>query len=139
MKLKLRESVRFNALEGITFTEDEDIIFYFVEGQCNALAWEIHKLTGFSLGIYTDSPLGSDYSAHAYAYTSDGLILDIRGIQTFDKFKLDWPWLHLTHRFSSSKEFEKEMTTWNNVTHYTKDRRAKEWAKRIVAQLHDDS
>jgi hypothetical protein len=119
-----------------TFTEDQDVIDYFTQGQCNALAWEIHKLTGFSLGLYTDAPVGQiDYSGHAFLYTSDGLILDIRGIQEFDVFKKDWYWLHTVHRFLRSEDYELEMALWENKIHYTRDKYAKKWAKYIVSLL----
>lgn len=120
----------------IKFTEDQDVIDYFTQGQCNALAWEIHKLTDFSLGIYTDAPAGDpDYGGHAFVYTSDGLVLDIRGVQEFDVFSQDWPWLSYVHRFMKSSDYELEMTLWSNTIHYTKDKYAKQWAKYIVSLL----
>lgn len=124
------------APDQIRFTKDEDVIEYFTQGQCNALAWEVHKLTGYSLGLYTDEPVGQpDYGGHAFVYTSDGLILDIRGIQTFDEFKEDWPWLSYVHRFMTAADYELEMVLWENRIHYTRDRRAKRWARLIVDML----
>lgn len=117
----------------LKFTEDESVIAYFTEGQCNALAYELHKLTRFTLAIISDYPVGQDdYGGHAFLIDSDAHAIDIRGRQPIDDFWKDWTYFSHIHRFHTLKEYEKEMSLWDNKIHYTKDREAKRWAKLIV-------
>ncbi len=118
------------------FTDDQSVIEYFTEGQCNALAWELHKLTGWTLAIISDYPVGQeDYAGHAFVIDSDAYAIDIRGKQHLDDFWRHWRFLTHIYRFHTSKEYEKEMVLWHNKIHYTKDREAKMWARLIVDML----
>lgn len=119
-----------------SFTDDAEILEYFSEGQCNALAWEIHKLTGWTLALVSDMPVGSpDYCGHAFVIDSDARAVDIKGRRLLSSLRKDWDFcLHL-HRFMSLAEYEREMTLWDNVIHYTKDKKAKLWARHIVDTL----
>jgi len=124
-------------LEGLRFTEDEEIIQYFTRGQCNALAYELNRLKGYSLGICSSSAGGEDdFGAHAFCYTSDGLVIDIRGVQHFADFRMDWLYFPFVTRYTLS-DYHKEMRFWKNDTHYTQDRFARKWAKIIVDILED--
>jgi hypothetical protein len=118
------------------FTNDQSVIAYFTEGQCNALAYELHKLTGWSLAIISDAPVGQrDYGGHAFVFDSDAQVIDIRGRQPLDVFWKDWTFLPLIHRFHTRKEYEYEMQLWENNIPYTRDREAKQWARLIVDML----
>ncbi len=120
----------------ISFGADQDTIEYFTLGQCNALAYELHKLTDWSLVIISDAPVGQeDYGGHAFVMDSDANAVDIRGRQDLDTFWKDWTFFSHTHRFINLKEYEQEMILWENKIHYQRDRRAKQWARLIVDML----
>jgi hypothetical protein len=119
----------------LTFTDDEDVIAYFTEGQCNALAYEIHLLTGWTLALISDLPARSeDYCGHVFIIDSDGLAVDIEGIENLATFreKDKWSWMPYIYRFFSLSEFQMEMGPWDNQIHYTRDKEAKKWARIIV-------
>jgi hypothetical protein len=120
----------------VTFTDDADVIEYFTHGQCNALAWEIHKLTGWTIALVSDLPAGSeDYMGHAFVIDSDGFAIDIEGKRPLDEIREQWDFLPCIHRFFTLHEYEVEMVPWDNDIHYTKDKEAKLWAKLIVDML----
>lgn len=120
----------------ITFTNDEDVISYFTEGQCGALAYELHKLTGWSLVAITDGPIDSlDYSGHVFVVNSDGLAVDIKGVRTIDEVKEDWYFCHYLHRFFSHGEFDSIMSTWDFRPAYSEDPEARLWARTILNLL----
>jgi hypothetical protein len=124
--------------ERIIFTDDEDTIAYFTEGQCGALAYEIHKLTGFSLGLISSLPVGSeDYMGHLFVFNPDGLVIDIRGVRTLEDVKDEWYFCPYIYRFFSLKEFEYEMVDWQMGTRYDRDKNAQHWAKYIVNVIND--
>lgn len=115
------------------FTDDPFVIKYFVSGQCNALAWEIHKLKGWQLGLVSDEPAGQpDYLGHLFVVDPTAMIVDIRGRMHLPNFKEFWPMLPFIHLFESVESFELEMLLWENDIHYTKDGFAREWARYIV-------
>lgn len=117
----------------VWFTSDPHTIRYFTQGQCNALAWEIHKLTGWQLGLLSDEPAGNpDYAGHLFVLDNNGLAIDIRGRMHMKDFKEFWPMLPYVHIFESSEAFELEMMLWENDIHYTADEDAREWAFHIV-------
>ena len=123
--------------ERIVFTDDADTISYFTEGQCGALAYEIHVLTGFSIGLISSLPVGSeDYMGHLFVFNSDGMAIDIEGVRTLDELKDDWYFCPYVHRFFSLAEFEYEMLDWDMPFSFYKDKDAKRWAKYIVDLLN---
>jgi hypothetical protein len=121
--------------EEVEFVQDQDIIDYFTLGKCNALAWEIHKLTGWSLAIVSDLPIkNGDYGGHAFVFDSDAMAVDIMGRRHLDKLLDYWNFCPYITRFHTTKDYEKEMRiNWDGD--YTKDRKAKYWAKIIVEML----
>lgn len=119
--------------EIIEFTDDEDVIHYFTRGQCPALAFELHKLTDWSIVMVSDRPAGSpDYFAHVFVMDSNAMAIDIKGRRTFEDLKEEWYFCDYTHRFFSLKEFEYEMLDWDLATRFDRDKKAKYWAKYIV-------
>jgi hypothetical protein len=122
--------------ESIVFTDDEDVIAYFTEGACPSLAYEIHKLTGWTIAMVSDCPAGSpDYMAHVFIINSDGMAIDIKGLRTIDEVKAEWHFCNHLHRFWSLKEFEYEMLDWDLSPKFDKDLKAKLWAYAIVKEL----
>lgn len=126
----------------ITFDADQETVEYFIYGQCNALAWEIHKLTGWDLILVSDDLAGTpDYLGHIAVINDSDEVVDIEGVKDLDAFMLRWrdvvtPYrtFHLEnfHRFRSRKEFQKEMLSWENDIPYNRDPFAKFWAGIIV-------
>ncbi len=121
--------------EEVTFTEDTDTIEYFTLGECNSLAWEIHKLTGWSLAIVSDLPIkNNDYGGHAFVFDSEGMAIDIMGRRSLSKLQDYWNFCPYLQRFHTAKDYQKEMAkSWDN--NYSRNRRAKQWAKIIVDVL----
>lgn len=121
----------------VWFTDDPYVIKYFTQGQCNALAWEIHKLTGWEIGLLSDEKVGQpDYAGHLFVIDPSGLIIDIRGRMHLANFKEFWPMLPYVHVFDSPESFELEMMLWENDIHYTADPEARLWASYIVDVLN---
>lgn len=121
------------------FNFDEDIQSYFVEGQCGALAYELHKLRGWSLGLISDHPVGSqDYMGHLFVFDSEAMVIDIRGRRTLDEVKEEWYFCPYVHRFFSLQEFEHEMQGWDMNIRHDRDRKAKYWSKVILQELQDN-
>ena len=122
----------------VYFTDDRSVIRYFTQGQCNALAWEIHKLTGWQLGVLSDAPIDEDpnYLGHLFIVDPHAMIVDIRGRVHLDTFKSFWPSLTFIHLFESASAYEQEMMLWENDIHYTRDADAKYWAGYIVDILN---
>ena len=123
---------------------DEDIVFDFPEeiedrfttGQCPALAYEIHLLTGWTIAMISDKPAGSpDYMAHVFIIDSDGKAIDVKGRRNIEEVKNDWYFCVHLHRFWGLKEFEYEMLDWDLKVRFNKDPVAKEYAKIIVGML----
>jgi hypothetical protein len=126
----------FAVEDSFLFTADEDIIQYFTEGQCNALAFQLHKLTGWTLALLSDEPVGSeDYMGHVFVIDSYGYAIDIEGRRPLQELLDRWDYCPLLYRFFNLQEFELEMALWDNKIHYTRDREAKWWAKYIVDML----
>lgn len=122
----------------MSFTDDEEVITYFTEGACNALAWELHKLTGWSLAILSDRPIkDGNYGGHAFIINSEGLAIDIKGVRTLEDIRDDWYFCGYLTRFFTADDYAKEMSKhWDSHgPHYTKDREAKLWAKKILDML----
>lgn len=123
--------------EILRFTDDEDVIDYFSLGQCPALAYEIHKLTDWTIAMLSDHPVGNpDYMAHIFIIDSSGFAIDIKGRRTLEEVKSEWYFCHNLHRFWNLKEFEYEMLEWDLDTRFDKDAEAKCWAKIIVDMLN---
>jgi hypothetical protein len=121
--------------EAIDFDADEDDISYFTLGACPNLAYQIHKLTGWTLAMASSSPAGSpDYMGHVFVIDSDGMAIDIEGKRSLNKLLAVWGFAYL-HRFWDLKEFEYEMQEWDLPTRLDRNPRAKEWAKKIVETL----
>lgn len=122
--------------ERVEFTQDEDIIAYFTEGQCGALAYELHKLTGWTLALVSDSPVGSDdYCGHVFVINSDGQAVDIKGVRPIEEVRQEWYFCSYLHRFYSTGEFEFELDAWECSPAYNKDPEAKLWARTILNSL----
>lgn len=123
--------------EIISFDFDQDIIDYFTLGACNSLAWELHKLTDWSLAIVSDRKIKTgNYAGHAFVFDSDGLAIDIMGRVKLDKLEAYWYFCPYLTRFHTTKDFQKEMSWhWDNSPHYTRDKTAKKYAKIIVDTL----
>ncbi len=120
-------------MELVSFTDDEEVLHYFLEGQCHALAYELHKLTGWSLVLLSSSPVGSpDYMGHMFVMDSDAYVIDIRGRRQLQEVQEEWYFCSHLHRFFSLKEFEEEMLGWDYLTRFDKDKEAKFWAREIV-------
>jgi hypothetical protein len=127
---------RTAVLDKKSITDDEDVIMYFTQGQCHALAWELHKLKGWMPGIISDDYFGTpDYMGHAFVVNDKGMAVDITGEQTIEDFRADWPYLHHMHICRSTAEYKKEMLMWVSDTKYNKDPEAKLWAQYIVDKL----
>jgi hypothetical protein len=123
--------------EIVSFTDDKDVQSYFLEGQCPALAYEIHKLTGLTIAMLSDEPVGSpDYLAHVFIMDSNGLVIDIKGRRTLQDVRNEWYFCKYLHRFWNLKDFEYEMLDWDLTTRFDKDLKAKKWAKIIVDILN---
>jgi len=119
--------------EEVAFTSDSEVIKYFTQGQCNALAFELWKLTDWNLGLVSDEPAGNpDYSGHIFVIDQNAMVIDIRGRKTMDNFRKKWPFLPHFYLFRDIESFELEMMLWENDIHYTRDRYARRWAKYIV-------
>lgn len=117
----------------IVFTDDEDIIAYFTEGQCPALAYEVHMLTGWTIAMVSDQPVGSpDYLAHVFIINSEGMAIDIKGLRTLEDIKDEWSFCTYVHRFWDLKEFAYEMLEWDLRPRFDQDLKAKLWAVKIV-------
>lgn len=117
---------------------DEEIEDYFTHGQCPALAYELHKLTGWTIAMISDKPVGSpDYMAHVFVINSDGMAIDIKGERSIEDIKDEWYFCSHIHRFWNLAEFEYEMLDWDLRIKFNKDSKAKEWAKIIVEHLQD--
>jgi hypothetical protein len=123
----------------VTFTEDEDVISYFTEKWCNALAWELHKLTGWSLVIVSDLPLKDDnYGGHAFLMDSDGLAVDIMGRRNLGLLQDYWDFCPFITRFHTAEDYQREIErSWDNAGSYMRNRKAKMWAKSIVDLLNE--
>jgi hypothetical protein len=118
------------------FTDDEDVITYFTEGQCPALAYEIHKLTGWTIAMVSDYPAGSPwYMGHVFVIDSDGMAIDIKGKRSIEDVQNEWYFCGHLHRFWDMKEFEYEMLEWDLKPKFDRDKKAKLWAKEIVDLL----
>lgn len=119
--------------EVIDFGADEETIAYFTQSQCHALAYEIHKLQGWTIGLISDQPAGSpDYMGHLFVFDSDAMVIDIKGRRSLDDLKDEWYFCPHIHRFFSLAEFKSEMRDWDMHPRYDRDKHAKEWAKYIV-------
>lgn len=122
----------------IDFGADEETIAYFTEGQCHALAYELHKLTEWTIALLSDEPVGSpDYMGHVFIIDSDGMAIDIKGKRTLEEIKDEWIFCDKIHRFFTVKDFEYEMLDWDMPTRFDKDKSAKMWAKYIVDLLQN--
>ena len=120
----------------VTFTDDEEVISYFSEGQCGALAWELHKLTGWTLAMISSSPVGSpNYTGHVFVMDSEGMVIDIKGRRHLEEVQDEWYMCGYTHRFFTAKEFEYELNGWEMSPRFDRDREAKQWARRIMREL----
>jgi hypothetical protein len=120
----------------VYFDADEETERYFTEGQCMALAYELHQLTGWTLALISDQPVGSeDYMGHVFVIDSDGNAIDIKGKREISDIQDDWYFCGHLHRFFSLKEFEYEMLDWDMLVRFDKDKNAKMWAKYIVDML----
>jgi hypothetical protein len=118
------------------FTKDEDAIDYFTTGACPALAYEIHKLTGWTIAMLSSSPVKSpDYFAHVFVMDSEGMVIDITGRRKLEDVQNEWPICGYLHRFWDLKEFEEEMLGWELTTRFDRNKRAKLWARTIVDML----
>jgi hypothetical protein len=121
----------------MSFTDDEDVITYFTLGQCGALAYEIHKLTGWTTALLSNLPVGDpSLSGHVFNIDSDGMAIDIKGKRTLEAIKEDWDFCQHLYRFWDMKDFRKEMDTWLFSPRFDKDKEAKLWAKKIVDLLN---
>lgn len=136
---KTRWSFYYNESIGqpaMSFTDDQDIIEYFTEGQCHALAYELHKLRGWSLVMVSDQPAGSpDYLGHIFVVDSDAMAIDIKGRRTLEELQEEWHFAKYTHRFFSLKDFEYEMQEWDCNPSFDRDPKAKVWARKISDML----
>lgn len=122
--------------EALSFEADEDDIDYFTLGACPNLAYEIHKLTGWTLALFSSSPVGSpDYLGHVFVIDSNGMAIDITGRRSIKDLQDQWWFAEYLHRFWDLKEFEYEMLGWELDKRIGKDLRAKEWARKIVDYL----
>jgi hypothetical protein len=120
-----------------TFTDDEEIINYFSEGQCGALAYELHKLTGWTLAMVSSSPAGSpDYTGHLFVMDSEGMVIDIKGRRTLEAVQDEWYMCGYVHRFFTLKEFEYELIEWEMSPRFDRDSKARQWARHIYRELH---
>lgn len=119
-----------------SFTDDPEVIEYFTVGQCGALAYELHKLTGWTLVLLSTLPVGDrGLTGHVFVIDSDGMAIDIKGKRTIDEIKEDWDFCHYLHRFWDLKDFKKEMDGWYFSPRYDRDKEAKYWAKFILEQI----
>lgn len=119
--------------QALSFEADEDDVEYFTHGACPNLAYEIHKLTGWTLAMVSSSPVGSpDYLGHVFVIDSEGMAIDITGRQPITDIQTNWWFAHFLHRFWDLKEFEHEMRDWELTTRLGRNPRAKEWARKIV-------
>ena len=115
------------------FEADQDDISYFTQGACPNLAYEIHKLTGWTLAMVSSQPAGSpDYLAHVFIIDSEGMAIDIKGRRLVSEIQDEWWFAAYLHRFWSTMEFEDEMIPWYLNPVLGRDRRAKQWARKIV-------
>lgn len=115
------------------FDFPEDVQEYFLLGQCPALAFEIYKLTDWTIAMLSSQPVGSpDYMGHVFIIDSDAMAIDIKGRRTLDEVKDEWYFAGYLHRFFTLKEFEYEMIEWDTAVRFDRDTKAKLWAKRIV-------
>lgn len=122
--------------EPLLFDFCEDIQYYFTHGQCPALAYEIHKLKGWTLAMLSSEPVGSpDYMGHVFVIDSDAYAIDIKGRRSLEDIKDEWWFAHHLHRFNSLKEFEYEMLDWELKPKFNKDKQAKLYAARIIELL----
>jgi hypothetical protein len=120
----------------VKFTGDQEVIEYFTEGQCNALAYEIFLLTNWNLAMVSDMPVGSaDYMGHLFVVDSDAWAIDIEGHRPLEDLRQQWDFCPHITRFVTLADFQLEMVLWDNKIHYTKDREAKKWARIIVDML----
>ncbi len=120
------------------FDFEEDVQEYFLSGQCPALAYELHKLTGWSIGMLSNYPVGSpDYLAHIFVFDSEGNAIDIKGRRSLNEIQDEWSFCGYTHRFWDLKEFEYEMLGWFLDTKFDKDSKAKQYAKKIVDIIYN--
>jgi hypothetical protein len=127
-----RDSVGTELLLSERFTNDPEVIEYFTEGQCNALAYELHMLRGHTIAMVSDNPKGSDdYMGHLFVIDSEANAIDIEGCRPLEDLRESWDFLPRIYRFFTLADFELEMTLWDNKIHYTKDREAKKWARII--------
>lgn len=118
------------------FDFDEDIVKRFTNELCPNLAYELHKLTGWTIAMVSSSPKGSiDYMAHVFVINSDGNAVDIVGLRSIEDLKDEWYFAYYFHRFWDLKEFEREMIGWDLSVRFDKDRVAKQYAKQIVELL----
>lgn len=120
----------------MSFTDDESVISYFTEGQCGALAYEIHILTGWTIALLSDGPVGSpNYMGHLFVIDSDAYAIDIKGRRQLADVQDEWYFCSYLHRFWDLKEFEYEMLEWEMLPRFDRDREAKYWAQEIVDML----
>jgi hypothetical protein len=120
----------------MSFTDDKEIISYFTQGQCGPLAYEIYKLTGWTLALLSNLPVGDPgLLGHVFVIDSDGMAIDIVGKRTLDQIRTEWDFCNHLHRFWDLKEFEKEMSQWYFNPRYDRDKEAKLWARQIVDML----
>lgn len=124
--------------DAMTFTDDPSIIKYFTNGQCNALAWELHKLTYWNLGIFGDYYISDDGDydlAHAVVVDPYGNIVDITGRNDFDTIAKKWHFLPHFKEFTDPGDYRKHMQVWENDVPYNRDYKARKWARKIVNML----
>ena|SRR6187551_2916712 len=120
----------------VVFTSDRKTVHYFTRGQCNALAYEIWKLTGWPIGQLSDLPPGNvDLFGHFFVVHPNGKFVDIRGRMDEYEFIQFWPTLKIKHIFPNIKAFRQEMKLWVNDTPYDRDPHAARWARYIVDTL----
>lgn len=123
-------------VDPLIFDIPEDVQNYFLEGQCPALAWELHKLTNWTIAMLSSNPVGSpDYLGHIFVIDSEGMAIDIKGRRALEVVKDDWYFAGHLYRFWNIKEFEYEMQGWYMTTRFDRDKKAKMWASHIVNLL----
>lgn len=70
------------------FRASHEDVRMFTEGCCYVLAAEISRRTGWS--VYGFGRPGGSPGIHAFVLMPDGMVLDVRGVQTQQKMCSDW-------------------------------------------------
>ena len=66
----------------------DDIEFYYTEGDCFILAWELYCQARDSVQLLIN---GRDWSHVAVVHRETGLVLDVNGWQEYDTWCHEWP------------------------------------------------